>query len=191
MRGVITLLFGVLLCKRAVSLHHVLVSSLKQPVTNILSSYVNLLSTKPMVTNVVTASALAVFSDSISQKAEQLQLQSTNSNTPSQQQQQQQHSWYRSLCMAIYGATVYGYLIIYWFKFLNMIVPQEGITRAKVVLKVCINQLVMSPLLNSLFFTWVCCTRDLTSTWPEKIAQTKLKLSRDLIPTIKRSCAYW
>ena len=148
----IFLFLGVLLCRRVVSLH-VLVSSLKQPAANIISSYVNLLTTKPMVTNVVTASALAVLSDSISQKAETFQVQTTmNESTaipPSPQ-----HSWYRSLCMAIYGATVYGYLIIYWFKLLNFLVPQEGITRAKVVLKVCINQLVMSPLLNSLFFTW-------------------------------------
>ena len=146
----VTLFLGFLLC-RVASLN-ILVSSLKQPAANLLSSYVKLLSTKPMVTNVVTASALAVLSDSISQKAEKLQVQTksgTNESPPPQQ-----HSWYRSLCMAIYGATVYGYLIIYWFKLLNFLVPQEGITRAKVVLKVCINQLVMSPLLNSLFFTW-------------------------------------
>jgi hypothetical protein len=93
--------------------------------------------------------------------------------------------------MSAYGAVVYGWLITYWFKFLNHIVPQEGITFALIIKKVFINQFFMSPILNSMFFTYVTITRDLTSSFDQKMKQVVSKLKRDLLPTIKRSCVYW
>jgi hypothetical protein len=95
--------------------------------------------------------------------------------------------------MSLYGAVIYGVLVIYWFRWLNGVVPQEGITPLLAVKKVIINQAVMSPLLNSLFFTWVSYTRDLSSSWnfADRTQQLKKKLSQDLIPTIKKSWGYW
>jgi hypothetical protein len=93
--------------------------------------------------------------------------------------------------MGVYGATVYGWLITYWFKLLNSIVPQENITFLLVLKKVTINQFFMSPILNSLFFTYVTLTRELKSDLTQKIRSVKMKLGKDLIPTIKRSCVYW
>jgi Mpv17 / PMP22 family len=156
--------------------------------------YSKCLQAQPLLTNVITASALCVLSDFISQSFERSKanascesdrmLGKTTSSVP-------RHSLYRSLCMGVYGATVYGWLITYWFKLLNSIVPQENITFLLVLKKVTINQFFMSPILNSLFFTYVTLTRELKSNLSQKIRSVKIKLGKDLIPTIKRSCVYW
>lgn len=164
----------------------------KSLLLSISSKYSGCLLTHPLLTNVVTASSLCVLSDSISQSFERLnQQRKVDSLTGKTESAGLGHSWYRSFCMSVYGATVYGWLITYWFKFLNRLVPQENITFALVLKKVFINQLFMSPLLNGMFFTYVTVTRDVTSTMSQKIQQIKLKLSKDLLPTIKRSCVYW
>jgi hypothetical protein len=158
-------------------------------------TYSKCLVAQPLITNMMTASALCVLSDSISQHFERLKeaddmkkgavlVTRTKENTP-------RHSFYRSFCMSAYGAVVYGWLITYWFNFLNHVVPQEGITFLLILKKVFINQFFMSPILNSMFFTYVTVTRDLTSSFDQKIKSVVLKLKRDLIPTIKRSCLYW
>ena len=156
--------------------------------------YSKCLQAQPLLTNVITASALCVLSDFISQSFERSKAKAScesdrilgkmTSSVP-------RHSLYRSLCMGVYGATVYGWLITYWFKLLNSIVPQENITFLLVLKKVTINQFFMSPILNSLFFTYVTLTRELKSNLSQKIRSVKLKLGKDLIPTIKRSCVYW
>ena len=156
--------------------------------------YSKCLQAQPLLTNVITASALCVLSDFISQSFERSKAKASfesdrilgkmTSSVP-------RHSLYRSLCMGVYGATVYGWLITYWFKLLNSIVPQENITFLLVLKKVTINQFFMSPILNSLFFTYVTLTRELKSNLSQKIRSVKMKLGKDLIPTIKRSCVYW
>jgi Mpv17 / PMP22 family len=170
--------------------------SLSSPRTITLATreYSKCLQAQPLLTNVITASALCVLSDFISQSFERSKanasfesdriLGKTTSSVP-------RHSLYRSLCMGVYGATVYGWLITYWFKLLNSIVPQENITFLLVLKKVTINQFFMSPILNSLFFTYVTLTRELKSDLAQKIRSVKMKLGKDLIPTIKRSCVYW
>jgi Mpv17 / PMP22 family len=164
------------------------------------AEYVKSLQTRPFVTNIATASSLSVLSDSISQHFERSKaadgsstgvVDSGKQSGSATVSRKPGHSFYRSLCMSIYGAVVYGWLIIYWFKFLNWLVPVEGMTMLKALKKVFINQLVMSPLLNSLFFTYVIFTRDLVSPIKDKIATWKLKMQRDLVPTMARSCVYW
>lgn len=183
-------------------------------------TYIASLNRNPFTTNVITAAGLCVFSDSISQFVERravaAQLQSFEKRAVATQTQTssvtssslsppsstapvllaptvQVHNWYRSLCMSVYGAGIYGVLIIYWFRWLNHVVPQEGITPLLAVKKVVINQAVMSPLLNSLFFAWVSYTRDLSRSWnlTERTEQLKRKLAQDLLPTIKKSWGYW
>ena len=166
----------------------------KSLLLSLTKEYSKCLQTQPLLTNVLTASALCVFSDSVSQyyerskeKAAAIKI-STAEATPLSVSK---HSFYRSFCMSIYGAITYGWLVTYWFKFLNHLVPQQGITFPLVLKKVTINQFFMSPLLNSMFFTYVTLTRDLTSSLAEKLRQVPIKLKKDLIPTIKRSCVYW
>jgi hypothetical protein len=167
--------------------------SLSPSILNVGKTYSKALQAQPLITNMITASGLCVLSDSISQYCERLKevndikkgaaLVSTETIS--------KYSIYRSFCMSAYGAIVYGWLITYWFKLLNHIVPQEGITFALILKKVFINQFFMSPILNSMFFTYVTITRDLTSSFDQKMKQVISKLKRDLIPTIKRSCVYW
>ena len=161
----------------------------KRLIYTLSTEYSKSLKLRPLLTNVITASSLCVVSDSISQAFERSKANAISRNAT--QNDVQTHSWYRSLCMSIYGATVYGWLITYWFKILNHLVPQEGITFALVLKKVTINQFFMSPILNSLFFTYVTATRDINTTLRQKFLQIEKKLKKDLIPTMKRSCVFW
>lgn len=100
------------------------------------------------------------------------------------------HSYYRSATMAVYGAFVSGAFVMKWFEVLNKIVPPP-MTLPRVLWKVFVNQVCMSPTLNSVFFTWVVFTRDLVSSFKEKSKMLSTKLKKDLAPTIFRSCIYW
>jgi hypothetical protein len=164
--------------------------ALPQPLIQGAQLYVRALTHFPTQTNVITASALCVVSDAISQAAERRNaaLASTPANGSPVPQP---HSYYRSLCMSVYGALVYGFVCMYWLRWLNTVVPQSSITPLLVVKKVIINQAVMSPFLNSCFFTWVSFTRDLSLTLGQRAEATRKKLAQDLVPTIVRSCMYW
>jgi len=92
--------------------------------------------------------------------------------------------------MALWGWLISGLLIHYWFVFLNGLFPAKGLTLVGALKKVGVNQVVMSPGLNSLFFAFTTYTRgDVDG--GQKLAFLKRKLAADLVPTIKRSCAYW
>ena len=171
-------------------------------------SYLNSLKTAPLLTNMVTASILSVCSDCVSQSIELSSFQNKSVVTTNVESQvnvshqynnkddkkkisRGQFSFYRSLCMSVYGAIVLGWLVSQWFQFLNNLIPRDGITIGRVIQKVFINQLIMSPFLNSLFFCYVIFTRDFTSTLTQKYTLLKKKLQADLLPTIARSCVYW
>ena len=164
--------------------------SLPPPLLHGAQLYVRSLNQFPTTTNIVTASALCVVSDAISQSAERRAASAASTSTLTTAAAKP-HSFYRSLCMSVYGAVVYGFVCMHWLRFLNTLVPQKNITPLLVVKKVMINQAIMSPFLNSLFFTWVSFTRDLSLSLRERAAATQRKLAQDLVPTIVRSCVYW
>ena len=151
--------------------------------------YAQSLYSKPLMTNMLTAASLTVVSDSLSQRYERRIVLSNSANTTNNSNVK--HSFYRSFCMSIYGSTIYGLFITHWFTFLNSLIPQESLTFQKALLKVLINQIIMSPTLNTLFFAYVALTRDPMSSWSNKVSSLKLKLEKDLIPTMARSCVYW
>ena len=161
--------------------------------------YTRSLHVQPLLTNIATASALSVVADGISQSIEisgSKKAQSSRSEDPDpsigvETIASTKFSAYRSFCISVYGGLVYGWLISYWFKFLNFLVPQQGITFSKIALKVAINQSVMSPGLNSLFFAYVIFVRDLVTPLNVKLQLLKKKLAADLVPTMLRSCLYW
>ena len=151
----------------------------------ILDTYRTALAARPLVTNMVTASVLSVFSDSVAQHLE-------SNSSPAQHRT---HDWQRALAMATFGAFVYGAFVQYWFRFLNSfaalrVVPGDW---PAVCRRVAVNQACMSPFLNSLFFAWVVFTRssDPNRSLTDKMATLRRKLAQDLVPTIKRSMAYW
>jgi len=168
-------------------------------------SYVNSLTVAPLFTNMITASVLSVCSDCISQSIEFAFQNNTVSSTyniarlnvrhkykdDNKRLNRGHYSYYRSLSMSMYGAVVLGWFVSLWFKFLNNLIPREGITIRSVLLKVFINQLIMSPFLNTLFFGYVIFTRDFKSSLIQKHVLFKKKLRADLLPTIARSCVYW
>jgi len=146
----------------------------------VVSLYCNALAKNPIATNCATAAALSVASDAIAQSVERRG--STDST--------QKHDTVRSLWMALWGFIMSGLMIHYWFIFLNGLFPVEGLTLVGALKKVMVNQLVMSPGLNGLFFTFTTYTRGDVAGGDKK-AFLKRKLATDLLPTIKRSCVYW
>lgn len=161
-------------------------------------SYINSLTNAPLTTNIITAGLLSVCSDTVSQNIEMFNKNKNNNenilkdmNKKEKENNSLKFSVYRSFCMSIYGSFVLGWFVSLWFSFLNSIIPRKDITLSKVLLKVFINQLVMSPFLNGLFFGYVIMTRDFKNTIKQKLELYKKKISKDLLPTIKRSCVYW
>ena len=146
----------------------------------VVSLYCAALNKNPIATNCATAAALSVASDAIAQSVERRG--STDST--------KKHDTSRSLWMALWGFIMSGLMIHYWFIFLNGLFPVEGLTLVGALKKVMVNQLVMSPGLNGLFFTFATYTRgDVVG--GDKKAFLGRKLATDLLPTIKRSCVYW
>jgi len=190
----------------------------------VVSLYCAVLARHPIATNCATAATLSVVSDTIAQTLERrggkdndkddpvvVVVANTNTNTtPRQEQPRKQHNVVRSAWMALWGCVMSGWMIHYWFLFLNGLFPVEGLTLVGALKKVTVNQLVMSPGLNSLFFAFVTYTRgdDVVVTGGgattsgdgndngndndnTKAAFLKRKLAADLLPTMKRSCAFW
>ena len=110
----------------------------------VVSLYCTALAKNPIATNCATAAALSVASDAIAQSVER-----RGSTDPTQK-----HDTFRSLWMALWGFIMSGLMIHYWFIFLNGLFPVEGLTLVGALKKVMVNQLVMSPGLNGLFFTF-------------------------------------
>lgn len=159
------------------------------PHESLLEGYRLSLRSHPMLTNMVTASALSVLSDAFAQTLELKQARSLHKRQLTARLPQ--HSFYRSTTMAVYGAGVFGWFVSHWFRWLNGVFPLEGMTLPRLLAKIFVNQFFMSPFLNALFFTWVVFTRDYRSPLAEKTQTLSAKLKKDLLPTIQRSCAYW
>ena len=151
--------------------------SVLRPVTSL---YCAALAKHPITTNCATAAVLSVTSDAIAQRLERRANPDAGKH----------HDVSRTSWMALWGWIISGLLIHYWFIFLNGLFPVEGLTLIGALKKVGVNQLVMSPGLNALFFAFTTYTRgDVGS--GQKLAFLKRKLAADLIPTMKRSCLYW
>jgi protein Mpv17 len=143
------------------------------------------LNARPLLTNCVTAASLSVLSDSVAQTIERKINESVNDD------RNLNHSIRRSLWMALWGFTVSGLMCSYWLTWLASIFPAEGMGIGRALMKVSVNQVVMSPSLNVLFFSYTTYTRrDVSSVMP-RAEFLKMKIKQDLVPTIKRSCLYW
>ena len=81
--------------------------------------------------------------------------------------------------MSVYGAVVSGLFVTKWFQLLNQMIPPP-MNPARLVWKVFVNQFFMSPLLNTLFFSWVVLTRDGFGPISTKMQTLKEKLQKDL-----------
>merc|ERR1711871_1048579 len=89
---------------------------------------------------------------------------------------------------AVFGAIVNGGFLTWWFGLLNKAIPAKDIKT--VILKVGVNQAVLSPTLNTLMFLYIILTKDKRSL-SQKWNDFQRKLAADLFPTIKRSLYFW
>lgn len=143
--------------------------------------YKQALVSKPLLTNMVTAGSLSVLSDSFTQKAE-------NAGKDSQS-----FDSYRSSTMFVYGMFVSGWFVSKWFAILNRWIPTGASSPLpRVLAKVAVNQICMSPILNSMFFIWIGITRGgFSTTFHQKAGLIREKITNDLVPTMARSCGFW
>lgn len=149
------------------------------PLKLALSSYTSALSTAPLATNAVSASALAVLSDAIAQTATA--------------EEKQPWDFERSGWMSVWGALMSGVVIFYWLAYLAHLFPNARTSVAQLVGKVAVNQIVMSPGLNGGFFAFVIWTRSaprLRMTAEKRQALVN-KYRSDLLDTCLRSCVFW
>jgi Mpv17 / PMP22 family len=154
-----------------------------------LETYRGLLRSHPLQTNMVTASILTVASDCISQSMERRIANASSTTTATRTVQ---HDFQRSTAMGIYGAFVFGAFVTWWFSILSRWVPVAAGDLKAVIKKVLVNQVLMSPGLNTVFFTWVVFTRKpFSTTLDQKLTTLREKLRTDLPATIARSCVYW
>ena len=143
-------------------LRHLSASSILSVSEIIKNTYTNSLLTHPLLTNCGTAGFLAVCSDFVSQNIEIASEKKIAQNTSNDQKISNSRtslSFYRSSCMFVYGFVVLGWWVTQWFNILNGIIPKDGITWLGAIMKIFINQLFMSPFLNTLFFGYVIFTR--------------------------------
>lgn len=149
--------------------------------------YHEALTSYPLMTNCVTAATLSVVSDCVAQTVSRKKPAHTGVATLPPNP----HSWQRSSWMAVWGFVISGLLCNTWFRWLNRIFPPEGLTLRGAAKKVLVNQIIMSPTLNALFFTFTTFTRSDVSEKQSRSDILRDRLSQDLIPTIKKSCLYW
>lgn len=154
--------------------------------------YNGLLSTQPLLTNCLTAATLAVVSDSVAQSVARQPARAAAALTAPAAQLAPTHDFSRSAWMALWGFMVSGLVCSAWFAWLNSVFPVQGLTFGGALRKVCVNQAVMSPALNILFFTFTTFTRpDRTQVGVSRRALLHAKLAKDLVPTMKKSTVYW
>ena len=150
----------------------------------LLESYTNLLAKAPLRTNMVTAAALAMTSDSVAQKlcADDGKAEAC---TP--------YDYPRTAWIALWGSVVSGAMLQQWFVLLRYLFPLYKTSNWQLAGKVFVNQLVMSPGLNAGFFAFVILTRDppVLRFNAEKRREYGRKLRADLPATCLRSCVYW
>lgn len=155
---------------------------------DVAETYVNLLAIHPLKINMATASALTMTSDAIAQSIERRKARRSQGLAFVEPR----HDFHRSLSMGVYGATVLGAFVSEWFKVLSRFCPVTPGDWVSIVRKVGVNQVVISPFLNALFFAWVTFTRNpLSTTLSTKLSMLSQKLQKDLLPTYIRSCAFW
>ena len=145
---------------------------------NVARSYTLALDARPLLTNCITSSCLAVTADGIAQR---LDVATETWDTE------------RTAWMSVWGWLVSGVVFYVWLQLLNSMFPRAATSVLQLAGKVSFNQLVMSPMLNGGFFTFVIVTRvQPRGRMPAaKREMLRDKLARDLLPTIARSCTFW
>ena len=143
----------------------------------LLGPYNRALVAAPLLTNTVTAAGLSVLSDGVAQRLESGAAWNVE----------------RGAWQAVWGAVISGAMLFFWFKMLALWFPRARDSVTHLVLKVCVNQIVMSPGLNGGFFAFVMLTRmrPKLQFGAEKRRAYAAKCRQDLLPTCLRSCVFW
>lgn len=152
------------------------------PLSRLSTAYSAALTASPLVTNVATAAVLCMAADGASQT---LECRRADVAVP--------HSYPRTAWAAVWGGVICGWMLHHWFYLLGTLWPAADTSNRALLGKLLTNQLVMSPVLNAGFFTFVVITR-VPPVLRMPLDKRRLlggKIRQDLPPTILRSCCFW
>ena len=147
--------------------------------------YKRCLLSSPVATNCITSSALSVLSDGLAQRLERM---GTAKKGAGDDVAKLKHKWDRSAWIALWGFCVSGYVVSCWFRVLNSLFPVGQPSLA--LPKVLVNQIVMSPSMTLMFFTFVTFTRG-DASGESRVELLKRKIRRDLVATMSQSAIFW
>ncbi|WOL01679.1 protein SYM1 [Canna indica] len=136
----------------------------------ILSWYLGMIQTRPVITKSVTAATIFAAADMFSQQMATL---ASPRNL----------DFVRILRMAGYGLLVLGPSLHLWFNFVSRILPKQDIVST--LKKMLLGQTSYGPLMTAVFFSLNAAVQG------ETISEIFARLKRDLIPTMARGFLYW
>ncbi|KAG0644896.1 hypothetical protein HOY80DRAFT_1950 [Tuber brumale] len=108
-----------------------------------LTWYRTALAKRPVLTQCLSTSFLFAAGDVIAQQAIE-QRRGDDSRT---------HNPYRTLRMAIYGGSIFGPLVVNWYKFLQTAVRIPASPSLEIVSRVALDQTLFTPVHLTLFFS--------------------------------------
>eukprot|EP01012_Entosiphon_sulcatum_P008776 TRINITY_DN14821_c0_g1_i1.p1 TRINITY_DN14821_c0_g1~~TRINITY_DN14821_c0_g1_i1.p1 ORF type:complete len:184 (+),score=21.45 TRINITY_DN14821_c0_g1_i1:464-1015(+) len=127
---------------------------------------------RPLRTNVISAGLILSVGDRIAQVVEG---------------GEKDHNFARSARLAVWGSLISAPISYYWFRQLERWWPASGGFKAA-LRKTVVNQLIMAPFLNALFFFYVIIWQDSDhSIWK----RWQLKMSQEYYLTIFLSTSLW
>ncbi|XP_077220933.1 uncharacterized protein LOC143854719 [Tasmannia lanceolata] len=135
----------------------------------LVSWYMGMIETHPVLTKSLTAGFIFVAADVSSQM---ITLTSSDSFDP-----------IRTLRMAGYGMLISGPSLHLWFNFVSKILPKRDIVTT--LKKLVLGQTVYGPIMTTIFFSVNAGLQG------ENGSEIVARLKRDLIPTMKNGLVYW
>uniref|UniRef100_A0A7S3CVP4 Uncharacterized protein n=1 Tax=Palpitomonas bilix TaxID=652834 RepID=A0A7S3CVP4_9EUKA len=150
--------------------------------------YSQWLGDKPLSANIWTSGVIVGVGDYFAQSIEQESIRPDTKN------------WTRVIALSSWGF-VTGGPMYYWYRYLDKLWPPKGLSSVGAVLKKTFgNQVVMAPLMNTLFFIYATSVSRsvdtiLNPTSPRFNSTLEVeierKLSVQLLPTVTTSLFYW
>ena len=133
--------------------------------------YVEVLHKRPVLTNACAALVVAASGDCLSQWIERRFLGVAKP-----------YDAYRSASLGVWGFVWMGPSATFWYRLL-----EQRLGPGRVVAKVFLNQLIMAPAHNGLFYLFSECTKKESGL----LERYRRRMNQEFLPTMMNSMFYW
>ncbi|KAI4389875.1 hypothetical protein MLD38_002049 [Melastoma candidum] len=142
----------------------------------LLSWYLTMLETRPVVTKSATSSAIYAAADISSQEKDRASFVITSEDS---------FTWdfVRTLRMSVYGIAILGPSQHFWFNGIAQVLPKRDLVTT--LKKIFLGQAIFGPINTSVFFSYNAALQG------EDFGSIVARLRRDLLPTMRNSVAFW